>query len=246
MRHLWNEQHLVQSDNCDYKRDCKLSTLLEWMQRAGDAHIASLGVSLEKLLAHDMAWMLTTIDLELTRMPRYGEEFEIETWNKEPKGVQWLRDFRLFGEGHEQIGQARTVWVLVDLNKRKILRSSAFPFEVAANTTDSIGDAPARVSIPAEIPLEEAYVWKVRYSSIDMNGHLNNARFADICLDALTTAELDAGLNRFRITYYQEAIMGEEITILRSVHSGSEIYIRGVSAESKVFFEAMISREAHK
>ncbi|MCG7409667.1 thioesterase [Paenibacillus sp. ACRRX] len=242
MTQCWSEKHYIHSDNSDYKKDCKLSTLLEWMQRAGDADITQSGIILEELMQRGMAWMLTTVDLEIYRMPRYGETIQLDTWHKGSKGVQWLRDFRIYGPDQEQVAQARTVWVLVDLNKRRILRASALPYEVQPHTSDSVGEVPERVEIPSNILLDHAYDLKVRQSSIDMNGHMNNTKFADVCLDALTVKRLDAGITRFRITYHQEARLDEEITVFRScgVDSGS-CFVSGRSGEGKKYFDAEVS-----
>ncbi|MCE5170637.1 thioesterase [Paenibacillus profundus] len=236
----WRETHDIQSDNSDYKRDCRLSTLLEWMQRAADAQIASFGVSLDELIGQGMAWMLVTVDVELQRLPRYGETIEIETWSKGAKGVQWQRDYQIYGPDRELLAEARTVWVLVDLNKRRILRASAFPYEIPVNAEDSVGEAPHKADIPADTVLEHAYDLKVRLSSIDMNGHLNNARFADICLDALTQKQLERGIARFHITYHQEVAPGDEMTVLRSDGDGASYFICGTSAEGSRFFDACV------
>ncbi|TVX86788.1 acyl-[acyl-carrier-protein] thioesterase [Paenibacillus agilis] len=258
MKQRWTEEHYIHSDNCDFKRVCKLSTLLEWMQRAGDAHIAALGAPIDEMMQqHGMAWMLTTIDLELIRMPEYGETITLVTWNKGAKGVQWLRDFRVYNAKEETIGQARTVWILVDLNKRRILRASALPYVVEANEEDSVGDIPERVNIADDVELEHTYTLQVRQSSIDMNGHLNNARFADICLDALTPPELEQRLVRFRISYLQEAVLGDEIQIHRAqIPNGenenalnitdltTECFITGQTVEGKRYFDAYVQLTA--
>lgn len=235
------EQQVVHSNDSDYKRECRLSLLLEWMQRVADGHIAKYGVSLDELVKQGMAWMLMTVDLELDRLPSYGETIEIETWNKGSRGVQWQRDYRIYGPNKEHIAKARTVWALVDLNKRKILRPSAFPHEIPVHTDDSVGAMPEKVSIPEDVTMDSVYSMEVRHSSIDMNGHMNNARFADICLDALSREQLDAGLSRFHITFHQEAVLGDEFAVLLGLNeTGASSFFRGESAVGKKFFEAMV------
>lgn len=83
--------------------------------------------------------------------------------------------------------------MLVDLNKRRILRASACPYELPVHPDDCVGGMPSKVEVPAELKQEHAYDKTVRLSSIDMNGHLNNARFGDICLDAMQPEELERG-----------------------------------------------------
>jgi len=91
------------------------------------------------------------------------------------------------------------------------------------------------------ITMEEAYRYQVRHSGLDSNGHLNNARYGDLCCDALTLAEWDnAEFTRFRITYLQEAKFGDELTILRSAVTDDGIYVRGQNSDT-VYYEACIA-----
>lgn len=241
MGERWSQQHEIQSDNSNFKRDCKLSTLLEWMQRAADAHLAGHGILLDHMIQQGMAWMLVTVDLEIMRMPHYGETLIVETWHKGSKGVQWFRDFQMFGADRELLAEARTVWVLVDMEKRRIMRASAFPYEVPANLEDSVGAAPPRVELPAEVQLKSAYEFTVRQSSIDMNGHMNNARIAELCMDAIPMEQLNRRLSHFRITYHQEAVLGQQFTVLHTLDDMHESYIRGVSLDGIRYFEAHVT-----
>ncbi|MNH39600.1 Acyl-ACP thioesterase [compost metagenome] len=97
-----------------------------------------------------------------------------------------------------------------------------------------------KVLIPADIPLEEAYRYQVRYSGLDNNGHLNNARYVDLCCDALTLEEWEESkLSGLQITYVQEAKYGEEFSILRNCRTEQEVFVRGQNGE-RVFFEARL------
>lgn len=243
MGERWREQHLIQSDNCDFKKQCRLSTLLEWMQRAGDAHLSDHGIMLDDMIQQGMAWMLVTVDLQLMQQPQYSEQITMETWHKGAKGVQWFRDYRIINQAGEVIGQARTTWVLVDIHKRRILRASAFPFSLPDTPQDADNETPSRVEIPAGTRMESIYTFTVRQSSLDMNGHMNNARFADVCLDALSENQIKGKITRFHITYHHEAVLGESFTVSSSNEPNGNVYLSGSSNEGTRYFEACITLE---
>lgn len=233
------EEHVITSDYSDYKLECRMSSLLGLMQRAADGHIEAMGITWYKMKEKGMAWVLSTLDIEVERLPRYLENIRIRTWHKGSKGVLWLRDFRIYDANATEICRARTSWALVDIDKRRVLRPSAFPFEVAENKLDSVGDTPAKVSSPEEV--FSIYEAKVRYSGLDPNGHLNNSKYADLCFDALEERELqDMKLKNFRITYHNEALMGETMKISRSHCEKGSIFIIGENPEGKKYFEACI------
>lgn len=241
MVHTWTEEHLIYSNEIDYKANCRLSNLLSLMQRGADGDVEHMGGTRDQMVAHNMGWMLTTTDLVCERMPRFNEQLKITTWNKGTKGPLWLRDFRIVGENNQEIAKACTLWALVDIHKRRVLRPSSYPFDINSNLEDSVGPVPDKMNISDDMELYDSYTMTVRYSGIDSNGHLNNARYADLCMDALTVEELDwISIQGFRITYHHEAKMGEVIHILRSQVTDGVIYFRGQSHDGSRYFDACL------
>lgn len=236
----WTGEFKITSDDVDYRSQCKWSSLLSLMQRAADSHVEAIGVSRDQMLEQGMGWMLMIMDVEMKSIPKYGETLEVATWSRGAKGALWHRDYRLMNEEGSEVGNARSVWSLVDIRKRKIMRPSAFPYEVPIHA-ESVGSPPDKKIVPEEAELKEAYIHTVRYSGIDSNGHLNNARYADLCFDALEPKELHQGtITGFKITYHHEAKMNDVLLIERSACEAGTIYLKGSSPEGTNYFEAAI------
>lgn len=239
----WTETITIQSDDVDYNSVIRWSSLLSLMQRAADGHIEALGVSREQLVEHGMGWMLITLAAKMSYLPRYTETIEVTTWSKGSKGALWHRDYRFYNAAGHEMGTARSVWALVDIQKRKIMRPSAFPYDVPVHT-ESVGSPLDKSVIPEGSLLKDMYAHTVRYSGIDSNGHLNNARYADLCWDTLTIDELKhKNVTGFKITYHQEARLNDQMTLRRSYGEDGIIYVQGVSSEGTNFFEAAIVLE---
>ncbi|ASA25574.1 acyl-[acyl-carrier-protein] thioesterase [Paenibacillus donghaensis] len=237
---LWIEQHTVQASDTDFLGRAKLSYVLDVMQRAADAAVNGQGLSLEKMLEAGMGWMLITLDLEFRRVPRPNEQLAVHTWSKGTKGAVWQRDYRIFTAEAAEVAVARSIWALVDIHKRKMLRPSALPESVEHYTADSVGASPDKVQIPPDLVLEEVYRYEVKYSGLDNNGHLNNARYGDLCCDVFSLQEWgEAELKQFRITYLHEAKFGDELVILRSGLTDEGVYVRGQGRDF-IAFEACL------
>ncbi|NQX49877.1 acyl-ACP thioesterase [Paenibacillus tritici] len=237
---LWTEEFMVHASDTDYRSRGKLSFLLDIMQRAADSAVSSLGLSMDTMLKARMGWMVITIDLNLQRLPALNELLNVHTWSKGNKGALWQRDYRIFDDKAGELAAARSIWALVDMDKRKILRPSALPVAVEPYLEDSVGSLPDKVVIPADLSMQEVYRYQVRYSGLDNNRHLNNARYVDLCCDALTLEEWEElELGGFHITYALEAQYGEEISILRSSLTEEGVYVRGQGGE-RIFFEACL------
>ncbi|WP_379163343.1 acyl-[acyl-carrier-protein] thioesterase [Paenibacillus sp. sgz5001063] len=237
---LWTEQFAVQANDTDYRSQAKLSFLLEILQRTADAAVNALGFSLTHMQDAGMGWMLITLDLEIRRMPRINDQLTVRTWSKGTKGALWQRDYRVYDQDHIEVAVARSIWALVDIEKRRILRPTAISVPVIHYDGDSVGSMPEKVTISETLSLHEAYAYKVRFSGLDSNLHLNNARYGEICSDALSIAEWGSReLKRFRVTYVQEARLGDELQVQRSVVTDDGIYIQGIAGD-KVFFTACL------
>ncbi|MEN1984778.1 acyl-[acyl-carrier-protein] thioesterase [Paenibacillus hubeiensis] len=239
---LYTRAYRIGSADSDYMSLYRPSALLEHMQLAADGDLSSMGITVSEMLAQGLGWMLLTTDLTILRPARLEEEVSLQTWHKGNKGVMWLRDFVLSDNQENVIAEARTTWALVDMQKRKLLRPTALPFEVRSHPARSLGDIPAKVSLPDSLQTWEADRFEVRYSSTDSNGHMNNARYADLCCDTLTTEELETGIRRLQISYHREVRMHEQVVVERSAVVDNGIWVRGMAPEDRgTIFEARLT-----
>ena len=79
------------------------------------------------------------------------------------------------------------------------------------------------------------------YSRCDMNGHLNNTRYADIICDALPWSVWEQGtVQDLMIFYHREVPRGESFT-LSCAQTGEKQYYFNGEREGKSAFEASIS-----
>lgn len=240
MSEIGKQTFTISSSQSDLHSRIKLSSVLERLQDAADSHLQDLGMTVSEMLKDQLGWMLMTIEIDCEQIPVLEEQWTISTWSKGYKGVVWLRDYQFEGSRGSK-GSARSTWTLVDIRKRKILRPSALPYEIPAVTHQSSGEIPDKVSISEDILLKNAYEFTASYSTTDSNGHLNNARYADLCYDALTAEELkQLAWRRFRITYHREIRLEESCIVQRSDWDGSCIWFRGVREDDTIVFEAQV------
>lgn len=241
MQDVWTESWTPSITDSDFARQIRPSALLGVMQDAADRHLEDAGVTVARMLEAGLAWILMTTRLEFLAVPELGERLILETWNCGASGVLWTRDYRLLGEdGRERI-TASTAWTLVDLTKRRILRPSAFPFPLPVSSRPSRGGAPEKVSLPGEEGIwSEAESYRVPYSAVDGYGHMNNARYADLCLDLLTPQELqEQEIRSLHLTYNREAALGDVIALRRCKSDGG-IFVSGESRNGRRTFEAIM------
>ena len=133
---------------------------------------------------YNVFWMLTRIRLQLTRPVRWLEELTVRTGHG-GQGILLYRDYELYASG-EQVGEACGLWVLADLDTRKLMDLSGTPIPAL---TETAGGLPPRHP-PSDRPFTRPGRWRRWsgggcYSDTDVNGHINNTRYADFACDAL-------------------------------------------------------------
>ena len=125
---VWYEYKTeIDTRDVDGHSRCRPSALLGYLQEAATLAAESRGFGREVLMERYGAfWMLARLWYELKRPLRWGEELTVHTWHRGGKGASMYRDFDLYVNG-EYVGQAVSVWALVSLRERKMLRLSQIP-----------------------------------------------------------------------------------------------------------------------
>lgn len=216
--------------DCDAHGRWKRSSLLKEMQELGEDHSSVLGFSRAQLIGHGMCWVLYRLAFALYQEPMMGEELAMATWPGPIEGPLFPRYYAWQREG-ALIGEAATTWALFDIQKRRVLRPSMLPGSYAPCLRPS--GLPLPGALPgaqsgAELPLAETR--RVRYTDLDANGHMNNARYADWISDLLEGQDI----RRLQINYVTEARLGDEAAL----HLGQDGLIVGLRQDGRTIFQA--------
>lgn len=211
-QNIWNNTFQTTSFLVNAQRKLSLTGLLSMIQEMAWSHAAHLGHGYESTRAAGDSWVVARQLIEVERWPRWGEEVQVSTWLRTPGAVVVTRDFEFSVEG-KKFGQACAHWLTIDHVSR---RPTRLPFPDDPSYFRHRGTLTCD---PPKLPQEKGLVpladFKVRYGDLDMNGHVNNLRFAQWLMDSLP---LDTALSampvRYETNFLAEAKPGDEIKIL--------------------------------
>ena len=192
--------------------------LMNHMQEAATVHANTLGIGVDDMAKNGHIWVLTSMRIEIDEMPRREEKFSLTTWSR---GVKRLRAFREFSgkatDGNE-IVRASSEWMVLDKSTRKpIVINPEFNFHAQEKCVFS---SPMKRLRPGT-PEKEIRTLKVGYSSLDANGHVNNAEYLRWSFDGLRPLGFD-----------QNAIKSIRIAFLSEVFEGNTIKLMGCESDN--------------
>lgn len=240
---IYDEKIRVTYYDLDCRGKLKLTALLRMAHIAADVNANHLGVGFNDLSPLGISFVLQRFGLEVTRLPAYDETVRIRTWPAQIARGTFTRRGDLYDTHGNKLMDWCSLWVLFDLNERKILRPSALPvtlpelgkFETTAETTrinypDGWGEA------------FSAYRHTVHYSEVDTNRHMNNTVYGDLIGNVLYmhgSNDSAGDMKRVQINYLAETRLGETIDIACR-HSENDFWITG-SEEGRPVFAATVA-----
>lgn len=239
MQSVLNEEILVKSYEVDYNKRTKLSSLFNYMQEAAFNHANSLGAGYEDMKKQEFLWVLSRIKIEVIRYPEWGEKIILETWPKGNNRLFELRDFIFRDERNEKVALATSAWLVLDSNNMKPKKVKTLPFTLPDNEgkyalNEELGKIESQSIF--EFQVERTAV----YSDIDVNQHVNNAKYVEWIEDCFSEKEyINKHIKSLQLNYISQTKLGERVIIIRGNYKGNPgiSYVEAINKESsnKVF-----------
>ena len=220
---------------------CRPSSVLDMLQEAATAAAIELHVSRDETIARYHAfWMLARMWYRLDSPIRWGDEITVKTWHRGGKGVSMYRDFDLY-RGEEMVGEAVSLWVLADLDTHRLFHlSEADEFALTSGGALCKDKLLTKLHMPEDMSALANRA--LHYSDCDVNGHVNNVRYADFICDALNFCQTGAGkyLSELQLCYLKECRAGEQLSLSGAEREG-RVYVRGDGLDGTTRFDAALT-----
>ena len=226
MMKSYQENILLRTRDCDVNGQWRPSALLEEMQEISGTHCALLGCGRDDLLKRGVVWILARSEVQMDRYPNLGETVTVQTFHK-PVRLRFFPRYYIFKDAAgEVIGKAGTLWLLMDIHTRQTIPAG----DIAALLPDN-SDLAAPMALPATVGQlqgeERVIPYAPVYTDLDVNGHVNNTRYADMLCNALGVQLMtEYELERIILNYNHEILPDHKVT-LRRILRGNEYRLSG-------------------
>jgi len=226
MNPMYQYQKRITYYDLDYRGKIKLSALLRMVHEAADVNAKELGAGFNVLSPLGMTFVIQRFGVKSTRMPVYDENVVIRTWPSDVSKGTFLRRGDMYDQDGNKIMEWASLWLLFDINERKVLRPSALPTPLSTLGDEGVGVMPIKIAIPQDdISCGQQFSYyshQASYRDADTNMHMNNSIYGDLVGNAIFPVETDAAIphpdwSEVQINYLAEIRLGEtvDVTALR-------------------------------
>ena len=236
----YTRHYTIKWHDTDANRQLTPTHLLMYMEETSNFHLISNGMSLDELRdSRGLAFLLSRIAMRIYRQLQVGEEIDVETWICESRGLSFIRCYRVL-RGGEIVAEAYSIWALLDLNRKKLLPVSDFPYQIEPD--QPLGaELAARVRVPGLAQMELIGERRIVYSDIDYNGHMNNTHYPNMLCD-FTPDILNKNVVGITLSFLHEAAYGHDLKVYRC-EGDNGYFFRTLDEDGTVCLEAVLMTE---
>ncbi len=243
MQATWEEIFKVRAYDVDFKDRLKVSSIFNYMQDIASAHAVNLHCGFEDLQRLDLFWVLSWIKVEFNSFPHFEDKIKIKTWAKGRYKLFALRDFLLYDEQDNIFCRAASAWLMLNSKSKRITDIKnlqiLFPYQ---SDMHALEDMPEKIKY--ENKRESIYERSVSYTDIDLNLHVNNAKYVEYLMNCYPLEFHDGNsLKSITMSFNSEMKYEEVIEICVNKTPGdlNLHYVEGVNKSTvKQAFQALI------
>lgn len=187
----WTESVIVRSFETGPGGRASLQAICNYLQEAAGNHATELGVAIDQLVEKNLTWVVARLRVEMEDYPAWRDEIVVETWPSGADRLYATREFLVRSASGREIARATSAWLLIDLERRRPVRMPEFITSIELPRRErAVADMPDRLPDSAGDHTGEPSTHEiaVRYSDLDMNGHVNNVTFAEWSLESVPVA----------------------------------------------------------
>lgn len=235
------DKFTVRTYECQVDGNIKIASLMQCLQEAAALHAEQLGLGFERLGEMNGYWVLSNLRVEIARLPKWGEEVTIGTWPSGFNRVIASREFAGKDQNDRELFRAGSEWMVLD--KQRNRPKNLFHLDLGLPRTGIKALSGRLGRLQPSDDCRDADRVRVPFSSIDLNGHVNNTEYVRWGFDALRrTFKTERDVRCMQVTYLSEIFEGDELDLLvssgvcggfhvlgRKSHTKTDVYVMEVS-----------------
>jgi medium-chain acyl-[acyl-carrier-protein] hydrolase len=190
--------------------------LFNYLQDTASDHAEKLKFGRDDLLKNNHIWVLSRMYAVIDNLPDWNDTITVRTWPSGIDKILALRDFKVLNHNKLAIASATSSWAIIDRSTKRVQR----PDDIIANFHESFNleRTLQRNAFKLDPVSKNGYLspmFKVKFSDLDVNLHVNNVKFLQWVTDSYPLDFILSNTPRsVEINYLAESMCGDEIKIM--------------------------------
>jgi len=230
----------TESYQMDFLGQFPLPAIGNYLLHTASFHAAKHGFGYDDMTENNTAWVLSRIAIEMFEHPQQLNGLNIYTWVTDANKFFTNRCFEITDNNNKTLGYAHSIWAAINIETRRPVQLNLEELK------DVFSDHPCPIEKPGKIiaaetedSLKESY--KVKYSDIDINGHLNSIKYIEHFLNMFDlNMYRNNFIRRFEISYISEAHFNMDLMFYKKTLDNNK-YCLSICHEDKAICRALIT-----
>ena len=137
----YTHRYFLTAGKCDASQHMPLSLIARHVIEVATEHANAWGAGYANLIAHNEAWVLSRLTIEMIRYPGINEGYELTTWVEGFNRHYSERNVEIKDGNGEIIGYVRSIWFSINITTRQPADLSRL--QVIA---ENVGDRPCPIA----------------------------------------------------------------------------------------------------
>lgn len=236
------KEYEIRSYEVNANNEIKPHALLHYFEDIAYQGAEEYGFGFSATYPKGYGWFLLKYNIEIEQFPSAWEKIKVRTWPCEYKGIQCRREFEVYNSKEERIGAISSLWVLIDINSKRIVHARkllTFPeLETQTATIATFEKIPEVTNITKEQTIIASF------DDIDINQHVNNSNYIKWATKILDDEFLmKNSMKKVEIQYKNEVKCGAKIKSKVNIDKENNTTIHVFIDEEKNLESAQIKIE---
>jgi acyl-ACP thioesterase len=209
---MYSFESRVRYSECDYKADLSIEGLINYLQDCSTFQSEELGVGYSFMHEHHFAWFISAWQIWIDQLPHFCDPIKISTWCSAARSTDAHRNFTISSPDNKSYVRADSIWFVFDTKQNRPIRIPASE-KVYVQGDAPLDLPPTHRRLPVEGSYSSAAAIQISKQHLDTNGHVNNAHYVRMAIDAL---DRPIDIQRLCVQYKRMALLGD--TIVPRIH----------------------------
>lgn len=231
----------IEAQDIDFRRRVSLRSLTNMILMTAGRNATENGFGLLELQEEHYTWVLSRLVVDMERFPTEQDSFSVETWIEHVGTAFTTRNFRMRDGAGAVIGHAKSLWAVIDMRTRRSVPLDTIPTMQQFIVNESVPvDEPGRI---ANVEGAAANSFTVKYSEIDVNGHVNSLNYVQWLSDCFSLDFYQEHyIRRFEINFLKEITYGDSGEVHRQMIAPDDYLFqvetkeKGVACRARIVF----------